>query len=81
MKLDIEELKKLALKAAEGAEYDAGMGGAMHDGGATVMRMQVKFYEMGQRGEIPAEWAEYAKKLDPEWPEYVRLAEKFGGLK
>ena len=64
MKLDIEELKKLALKAAEAAELDAGYAGAMHDGGATIMRDRVKFYEMGQRGEIPAEWAELAKKFE-----------------
>ena len=46
-----------------------------------VLLTQVKFYEYGQRGVIPAEWKEYEhtarSEHDPEYETYLRLKEKF----
>lgn len=46
-----------------------------------VLLTQVKFYEYGQRGVIPAEWKEYEnearRESDPEYETYLRLKKKY----
>ena len=49
----------------------------MDDGGASRLEDQVRFFTLGQQGDIPVEWREYEKYLDPEWAEYERLKKKF----
>lgn len=75
----IDKLIELALKDAENKRLDAGYGGHMHDGGASQIEAEVKFYQYGLAGRIPPEWEKYEKQLDPEWVEYLRLKKKFGG--
>lgn len=74
----IDKLIPLVLKDAENKKLDAGMGGRWDDGGASVLENQVKFYQYGLKGQVPPEWKEYEKQLDPEYIEYLRLKRKFG---
>lgn len=74
----IDKLIPLVLKDAENKKLDAGMGGRWDDGGASRLEDQVKFFQYGMRGQIPPEWKEYEKLLDPEYIEYLRLKRKFG---
>lgn len=79
--IDIEKLIELVLKDAHNKSEDAGFGGRMDDGGASVMRSQVEFYRAGLNKTIPTEWDKYVKKYleiyDPEYSEYLRLKQKF----
>lgn len=79
----IEEVMSRVLRAAQMAKEDAGWSGRMDDGGASEMATQVEYYRYGMEGVIPPEWEYYVNELkcekDPEWVEYRRLKEKFGG--
>jgi hypothetical protein len=74
---DIDQLIALILQDAEKRRKDAGFAGEWGDGGANELEQQVRFYQYGQKNEIPPAWSVYAQKLDPEWNEYIRLKEKF----
>lgn len=74
----IDKLIPLVLKDAENKKFDAGMGGRWDDGGAARLEDQVKFFQYGMKGQIPPEWDQYQKLLDPEYIEYLRLKRKFG---
>lgn len=74
----IEQLIAVILKAAAQAREDAGYGGRHDDGGASRLEDQVKFYNYGRAGAIPAEWKPYAKHLDPDYQKYLELKKKFG---
>ena len=76
-KEQIEKLKRVILDDAGRKRDDAGHGGRMDDGGASRLEDQVRFFTLGQQGDIPVEWREYEKYLDPEWAEYERLKKKF----
>ena len=77
-KQQIERLKQVILEVAGNKRDYAGHGGRMDDGGAARLEDQVRFFTLGQQGDIPVEWSEYEKYLDPEWEEYQRLKGKFG---
>lgn len=62
---------------ANNMEKNAGMAGRMDDGGAGIIREQVKYYKMGLNNEFPSEWKQYVKQADPEYDEYLRLKNKF----
>jgi hypothetical protein len=66
------------LAKADENERNAGYGGLQHDNGASQMREQVHFYNMGAAGVLPEEWKKFEKELDPEYKEYERLKKKFG---
>jgi len=80
---DIEDVKKKVLEAAEGKRTSAGMNGSWGDGGASVLEIQVQFYEYGQKGAMPPEWAKYAEQLDkssnPRYKLYQELKQEFEG--
>lgn len=79
MKVDIEAVKGLVLEEATNKEKNASYSGTMGDGGGDRLREQVRFYQMGQNGEIPDEWKQQVEQLDPEWKEFQRLKQKFEG--
>jgi hypothetical protein len=66
-------IEKEAVRLAESAGY----AGAMDDGGAGRLREQLEFWQAGLAGDVPKEWDEYLKPLDPEYAEYLRLHKKF----
>ncbi|HEY5268389.1 MAG TPA: hypothetical protein VII94_04620 [Candidatus Saccharimonadales bacterium] len=72
------KLMELVLEDAADSEYGAGMNGSHHDGGASVLKMQVEYYRYGRDGITPPDWNKYLKELDPEYQEYLRLKAKFG---
>lgn len=74
----IDKLIPLVLKDAESKKLDAGYSGRWDDGGGGRLEEQVKFFQYGLRGQVPPEWKEYEKLLDPEYIEYLRLKRKFG---
>ena len=75
--MDIEKLKQRVLAEAEARRESAGFNGSHHDGGASVLEMQVEFYTLGQQGKIPHTWKKFEQEFDPEWEEYQRLKNKF----
>ena len=77
MNVDIVKVMELVLEDAHNKAEDAGFGGRMDDGGASVMRSQVEFYRAGLNKTIPTEWNKYVKMTDPEFSEYIRLKQKF----
>ncbi len=71
-------IKVYLLKHADDLEYNAGMGGHHHDGGAQAIRDRIKVFEMGLAQTIPSEWERIvAPLMDPEWADYQRLRAKF----
>ena len=77
MKTDIKKIMDLILKDADKKAEDAGYSGRMDDGGASRLRDQVKFYQLGMNDQIPNDWKKYVKETDPEFSEYIRLKNKF----
>lgn len=75
----LEFLRKKAESLADAAGYN----GEMNDGGATRLREAISAYVAGTKGIVPSAWenyvAEYQTLNDPEYSEYVRLRNKFGG--
>ena len=69
-------------KEAETRNLNAAYGGSHGDGGASILRDQVKFYKYGRDGLIPPEWEPYIRQAererDPEYAELMRLKKKFG---
>lgn len=76
--MDIEKLKTVVLEEAKERENLAGQSGSHDDGGASLLKMQVKYYELGQRGITPDNWKTFEYKADPEYKEFLRLQKKFG---
>jgi hypothetical protein len=75
--VNVEGLIKLVLKDAHSKRENAGYSGAHHDGGASLIEAQVKFYNYGRAGQIPPEWKSLESHLDPEYQDYMRLKKKF----
>lgn len=75
--MSIEKIIKAVLEEVKVRRQTAGLNGEWHDGGASKLEEQVKFYNYGRNGIIPPEWIKYTKELDPEYKEYVRLKKKF----
>jgi len=77
----IAAIKTKILREAKQRRDDAGYSGHHHDGGASMLEAQVKWYEYGRKGVLPPEWKEYAHAVenenDPEWAEYQRLRKRF----
>jgi hypothetical protein len=61
---------------------DAGYGGRVDDGGASLLETGVYFYKLGMEKRLPEEWESYfqqaTNEADPEYAEYTRLKKKFG---
>ena len=74
---EIPKIMDLVLKEANSRENAAAHNGERSDGGATTLRQQVYFYQMGLQGRVPKEWEKYRQQLDPEYQEYLRLKRKF----
>ena len=73
----------LAIERDAAQKYiNAGMSGSNGDGGASVLREQVKYYKYGRDGILPPEWEPYQlqalRESDPDWAELQRLKKKFG---
>lgn len=77
----VDELKKAVAIEADEREYTAAMNGSYSDGGATALREQLRWYEMGERGTYPKDWEKYSRHVDAEYAEFLRLQKKFGGGK
>ena len=81
----IERVIGLVLADAERRRMDAGYGGHHHDGGASQTEREVSIYRAGMEGRLPAEWQAFEeqarREADPEWAEFRRLSQKFGGLR
>lgn len=81
----IERVIGIVLADAERRRMDAACGGHYNDGGASQTEREVSIYRAGIAGRIPAEWQSFheqaRREADPEWGEYLRLAQKFGGPK
>lgn len=85
----LDYLEEAVEKDATEAEYNAGMGGYHHDGGARAMRDSLAIYIMGLNKEIPKHWDKYLEEFkfkrklekDPEYQddyaEFLRLKDKF----
>lgn len=74
------------LHHAQMRRADAGYSGSHSDGGASQLESQVElFIDAVIDRKTPAVWSEYAKQfargVDPEYAQYLKLAEKFGPLK
>jgi hypothetical protein len=78
--VNIHDVIKLVQREADNCEEAAAYGGERGDRGAGIIRQQVYFYKLGLANELPKEWEKHAKKLDPEYNEYLRLKEKFKGV-
>lgn len=76
--VNVDALIKLVLADAHQKRESSGQGGHHHDGGASVIETQVKFYNYGRAGRIPTEWKVFESQLDPEYQEFQRLKQKFG---
>lgn len=81
MTVQLNKLFKIILQDAANREEAAGYNGEHSDGGASILRMQIEFYEHGMNGTIPKEWSQYVqeikKQTDPEYETYKRLKAKF----
>ena len=79
-----EKIFRKVLNDAEERRYNAHAGGEQHDGGASKLEDQVKFYQFGQENILPDEWLKYYHEVmieqDPEYTEYIRLKNKFEGI-
>lgn len=77
----LEKAKNLYLKAADNAEQNAGFSGLMSDGGASVMRKQVKAFMDGLDQVVPDFLAPYVTQIvresDPEYAKYLELKKRF----
>lgn len=77
----IQAIEATVLQVAKDRRESAAYNGAKHDGGASVLEGQVRWYEYGRKGVVPPEWEEYARAVknerDPEWKDYQRLRKKF----
>lgn len=77
----VNKLFKYIKNLADDKELDAGMGGFHHDGGASRLRSEVQFYQMGMNKVIPPQWKDYVKDIvrkdDPEYVKYLELKQKF----
>lgn len=80
----IQQALLKALELAEKKREDAGYAGAMDDGGASALEMQVTSYANGWLHEVPAWLQVYVDAIihesDSEYDEYWRLKEKFEGM-
>lgn len=69
-------------REVESRALNAGYNGSYSDGGASVLREQVKYYKYGRDGILPPEWEPYQlqalRESDPDWAELMRLKKKFG---
>lgn len=71
------DLIKAVKIEAENRKTSAAFNGEYSDGGSGRLFDQVKYYEMGRDNIYPKEWEKYAKHVDPEYEEYLRLKSKF----
>jgi hypothetical protein len=67
----VEQIMEFVLKGAKAAAEDAGYSGRWDDGGASRLEEQVRFYKMGQKGEVPEVWKQF---IPPPTPEEIRSA-------
>lgn len=74
----VNQIITKVLEHAKHKREQAGYNGEYGDGVASILEMQVKFYNYGRENKIPPEWKDYEKQLDPEYTEYLRLKQKFG---
>ena len=77
----MDKVFSMILKDAEDRATSAGYSGSWGDGGAEVLRNQVRFYQCGMNGTLPSEWEKYfdqvVRESDSEYAEYLRLKKKF----
>lgn len=80
-RISMDDVIALIEKEADLRQENAAQGGSYNDGGASVLRDQVKFYRYGRSGIFPPEWKMYndkaVKQADPEWGTYLKLKRKF----
>jgi hypothetical protein len=73
-----DKIISIIQREAHDARESAGYNGSMHDGGASRLEEQIRFFEYGLVCTFPPEWEAYKKQIDPEYTEYLRLKRKFG---
>ena len=84
---EVENLVKKLRMDAEMRRDNAARGGGRDDGGASHMEREIEVWLAGRAWTLPSgSWwedaaAQTAAELDPEWEDYKRLHERFGGAK
>ena len=78
---EMELIMKEVLRQASDAQLNASLNGSRHDGGASELREQVKFYRAGMNMEMPREWDVFVLKTDPDYEKWKKLNKKFGHLR
>lgn len=62
MNAPIDRIMQIILAEANKLETDAGYSGSFGDGGAGILRQQVRFYMAGMNGQLPQEWQKYQEQ-------------------
>ena len=57
------------------------MNGDWGDDGASILEKEIKFYMYGKNGEVPPEWNDFIKQIDPEYATFLSLKNKSCNLK
>ena len=81
---NIAELMRRIEERAQSLQQAAAQRGGQDDGGAERLRAEAKAFMAGRsREDLPDGWWELAMPIaheqDPEYPEWLRLKERFGG--
>lgn len=60
-------------------QHELDKGRDWHSNISGQLEKELSFYKAGINREIPQSWAHLMKTVDPEYQEFIRLKEKFGG--
>ena len=81
----LDLIKTAVEKSAAEARYNAGMDGAMHDGGEGEMRRQLEYWLDGVNFALTGSTAKYShivkqaqREADPDYQKYIELKARFG---
>ncbi len=72
-----DQIKKLVERDADEREVCAAHNGEKHDGGASGLRTDLKFWNEVLNLDVPNRFKKYESQLDPEYEDYKRLKAKF----
>jgi hypothetical protein len=78
----VRKLASVVRNEANSLEMNAGMSGLHHDGGAGRLLAMLGAWQDGLAQKVPEEFKVFVNQIereeDPEYPDYLRLKEKFG---
>lgn len=76
----IDDVIALVLKEAENCRTIVDYSGRWDDGGASLLKTQVEYFNYGRSGQLPPAWAKFAQQAsneaDPEYVKYLELKKK-----